>query len=120
MSRSRSSSAAVVVLILFGLLMATSNTVSALTCGETVRKLSHCFQYLSGRNGPTPPRECCDGVVGLNDALATKPDRQAACFCLKRFSTSMNNLNQGLVRNLPGRCNVHLNFAVTPSINCNL
>lgn len=102
------------------LLVAPILTISALNCMEAASSLSPCVSYLTGQtSGLRPPKDCCLAVVGLNNTLRTRSERQAACECIKMYAINLSILKQPLVSSLPRKCHVKLSFAIGPKMDCN-
>ncbi|KAL6998513.1 hypothetical protein U1Q18_008642 [Sarracenia purpurea var. burkii] len=92
---------------------------AGITCGTVVSKLSPCASYL--QKGGAASRPCCNGVRTLNAQARSKPDRQAACKCIKSLVTSIRGRNTyALASSLAGKCNVNLPYKLTPNFDCSI
>jgi hypothetical protein len=90
---------------------------AAITCGTVTSNVAQCIPYLKG-TVPSPSAACCAGVRRLNAAAATKPDRQAACNCLKSAAGAIYGLNNNIAAGLPGKCGVNIPYKISTSTNC--
>ncbi|MEJ4834327.1 non-specific lipid-transfer protein, partial [Enterococcus faecium] len=104
------------VVVLMCMVMGAPIAESAITCGQVTSALSTCINYLK-LGGALPP-SCCSGVRKLNTAATTTPDRQAACNCLKKASSSIKGINLSLASGLPGKCGVSIPYKISPSTDC--
>ncbi|KAK9070002.1 hypothetical protein SSX86_010400 [Deinandra increscens subsp. villosa] len=105
--------ALVVVLIA---LVAARLTESAVTCDLVVSSLTPCETYLT--KGGEVPNICCDGVKTLYKDANTTADRQMACRCMEQAATLVPGINIEYASSLPGICNVHLPYPISPTYNC--
>ncbi|KAH7862302.1 hypothetical protein Vadar_002684 [Vaccinium darrowii] len=113
----KSSTQAVPLLaILMLVLLVSPPSVAALTCGDVVRDIGPCLNYLKSGSG-TPPPPCCTGAKTLASAASSTADKQTACGCLKTASKSMN-VNPATAKALPGNCGISLGFAIDPNMDC--
>jgi hypothetical protein len=106
-----------VAAVLVALFLVSAPAVSAMTCGQVVSMLSPCVRYAMGRERTTSPA-CCSGVRSLNAAARSTADRQTACNCLKRQASGTGGLRPNLVAGIPGKCGVHVPYAISTSTDC--
>lgn len=114
-----SSVKSLIVLLLIALMMViTPYPTSALTCGQTLSKISSCLAYLDNKES-SPSSSCCSGIHSLHNALTTTKSRREACTCLKSASKEIKTLNHSRITSLPKKCGVHLSFEISVGIKCN-
>ncbi|KAI3732576.1 hypothetical protein L1987_63782 [Smallanthus sonchifolius] len=92
------------------------STNGAVTCELVVSSLTPCETYLT--NGGEVPKTCCDGVKSLYKDADTTADRQMACRCMEQAATLVPGINLEYASNLPGKCDVHIPYPISPSFNC--
>ncbi|KAK3024631.1 hypothetical protein RJ639_043255 [Escallonia herrerae] len=102
--------------LLMLLLLLAPSSVAAITCSDVMKDLRPCITYLKSGSGK-PPAPCCAGASALASAASTTADKRAACNCIKSAARSMN-INTELAKALPGNCNIHLSFTISPSVDC--
>ncbi|PIA32479.1 hypothetical protein AQUCO_04500233v1 [Aquilegia coerulea] len=88
----------------------------AITCGQVVTNLTPCLNYLTSGGAIPPP--CCRGVVALNSAAKTTPDRKIACGCLKSAAANAQGIKQQFASALPGKCGVNIGYPISASVDC--
>lgn len=89
---------------------------AAVTCGQVTSYLVPCIEYLQGSSGLSAA--CCNGVMVLNSAARSTPDRRTACNCLKTAASSIPRLDQKKAAALPGACGVNIPYKFSTSTNC--
>ncbi|KAL6981570.1 hypothetical protein U1Q18_023196, partial [Sarracenia purpurea var. burkii] len=105
------------ILLLLSTLLASKCLVSAITCGDVVRDIGPCVNYLTKSSSGLPPAACCAGAKSLASATTTTADKRAACNCMKSASQKVS-VNPSLAKALPGNCGISLGFTVDPNIDC--
>ncbi|TKY63629.1 Non-specific lipid-transfer protein 3 [Spatholobus suberectus] len=96
-------------------------TQAEVTCNQVVSNLTPCISYVV-YGGAKVPSQCCNGIRNLYNLAPTKPDRQAACNCIKNgvrnsgFTYSKFNLN--LAASLPKKCGVNIPYQISPDTDC--
>lgn len=88
----------------------------AITCLDVDRLLSPCSDYLRF-GGISPPKVCCDGLKGLEDACRSKADRQTACNCCKTAAITLQ-IRQQFAERLPNACGITVSVPISPTVNC--
>nr|AAQ96338.1 lipid transfer protein [Vitis aestivalis] len=104
------------VMVICMVMAAPAAVEAAITCGQVASALSPCISYLQ-KGGAVPPA-CCSGIKSLNSSAKTTADRQAACKCLKNFSSTVSGINLSLASGLPGKCGVSVPYKISPSTDC--
>ncbi|KAI3819132.1 hypothetical protein L1987_12956 [Smallanthus sonchifolius] len=89
----------------------------ALTCGDVVRKLSPCLDYL--KHGGKVSSSCCKGVKGLNAAAKTTSEKKTACGCMKNAYKSISGIKADNALGLPKKCDVDIPYKISPNTDCN-
>ncbi|XP_039054845.1 non-specific lipid-transfer protein 3-like [Hibiscus syriacus] len=92
---------------------------AAITCSDVVNRLMPCISYV--QNGGQPTATCCNGVNTLYAQAQTSADRQSVCKCIKSAISGFqySNFNLGNAATLPDKCNLHIPYKISPSIDCN-
>ncbi|XP_062165808.1 non-specific lipid-transfer protein 1-like isoform X1 [Alnus glutinosa] len=91
---------------------------AAVSCGQVQSNLLPCFPYLrNSGNGAVPPA-CCGGIVAVNNAAKTTPDRQTVCDCLKKAASAFSTVNPNVIAGLPAKCKVNVPYKISASTNC--
>ncbi|KAK2988078.1 hypothetical protein RJ640_002019 [Escallonia rubra] len=98
------------------LLLLLAPTSDAITCSDVINDLRPCITYLKSGSG-MPPAPCCAGASAVASAASTTADKRVACNCIKSASQSLN-INTALAKALPGNCNIHLSFTISPNVDC--
>ncbi|KAL9225739.1 hypothetical protein vseg_001629 [Gypsophila vaccaria] len=99
-----------------GILLLIAPQVSqAITCGQVVQWLLPCLNYLKKGVGPTDT--CCKGVRTLYSTATTTQDKRVACACIKQ-SAKAYDINYGYANSLPPKCNVKIDYTITPDFDC--
>ncbi|KAJ3669404.1 hypothetical protein LUZ60_011354 [Juncus effusus] len=97
-------------------LLATSLTSNALTCGQVSSNIAPCMAYARSGQG-SPSAGCCSGVKAVNSMAKSAADRQAACNCLKQLAGG-TSVNAGAAAAIPGKCGVSVPYAISTSTDC--
>ncbi|XP_021756173.1 non-specific lipid-transfer protein 1-like [Chenopodium quinoa] len=105
-----------VCLIFITMMVVAPHAVQAFSCGQVVTMLMPCLNYL--KKGGSIPANCCGGVKDLANLAKTRPDRQAACKCIKPAAKSYG-INYDLANKLPKACGVNYKINISPDIDCN-
>ncbi|KAJ3669394.1 hypothetical protein LUZ60_011344 [Juncus effusus] len=96
-------------------ILATSLTSNALTCGQVASNIAPCMAYARSGQG-SPSAGCCSGVKALNSMAKSSADRQTACNCLKQLAGG--SVNAGAAAGIPGKCGVSVPYAISTSTDC--
>ncbi|KAJ9694166.1 hypothetical protein PVL29_009919 [Vitis rotundifolia] len=104
------------VMVICMVVAAPAAVEATITCGQVASAVNPCLDYLK-KGGVVPPG-CCSGIKSLNSAASTTADRQAACKCLKTFSSSISGINLGLASGLPAKCGVSVPYKISPNTDC--
>ncbi|KAK9740084.1 hypothetical protein RND81_03G010100 [Saponaria officinalis] len=97
------------------ILLISPNASQALTCGEVINDLISCLGYL--KNGGDPSAVCCDGAKKLYNTANTTSVRRVACACIKQAAQAYS-VNYGFANALPPKCGVHVDYKLTPDLDC--
>lgn len=108
---------AVTLLLVITLLVAIAYHGEAIQCSQVNMFLAPCLPYLKAGGAPSVP--CCGGLNSLKAAAPGKPDKQAACQCLKKVANTIPGINDDNAKQLPGKCGVNLGVPFTKSVDCN-
>ncbi|WCJ27828.1 Non-specific lipid-transfer protein 12 [Euphorbia peplus] len=88
-----------------------------LRCGDVVRSMAPCLNYL--KNGGDPSPSCCDGVAKINDQAQTRDDRQQTCKCLQNASMHFSSrIDPSNAQALPSSCGLQLPYDMSLDTNC--
>ncbi|XP_071731075.1 non-specific lipid-transfer protein AP10-like [Rutidosis leptorrhynchoides] len=87
----------------------------SITCLDVDGFLAPCLPCL--RQGGEPPKECCNGLKGLEAACRTKSDRQIACNCCKTAAITFQ-IREQFAEVLPDKCGVHISIPISPTVDC--
>ncbi|KAJ3669395.1 hypothetical protein LUZ60_011345 [Juncus effusus] len=96
------------------LLLTTSLTSNAITCGQVATNIAPCMSYARSGQG-SPSAGCCSGVKALNSMAKTGTDRQTACKCIKQLA---GGVNAAAAAAIPGKCGVSIPYAISTSTDC--
>ncbi|CAL0324629.1 unnamed protein product [Lupinus luteus] len=88
----------------------------AITCGQVVRNVSPCINYL--RSGGAVSAACCGGVKGILSSATTTTDKQTVCNCLKSSVNAIPGYNDANAAALAGKCGVNIPYKISTSTNC--
>ncbi|CAH2077056.1 unnamed protein product [Thlaspi arvense] len=88
----------------------------AIQCSQVNMYLAPCLAYLRG--GGTPSVPCCGGLNSLKAAAPEKPDKQAACQCLKDAANAIPGIIDDNAKQLPVKCGVNLGVPFSKSVDC--
>ncbi|CAN8327208.1 unnamed protein product [Cochlearia groenlandica] len=91
--------------------------VEAIQCPQVNMFLAPCLSYLKA--GGTPSAPCCAGLNGLKAAAPGKPDKQAACQCLKTVANTIPGISDDNAKQLPAKCGVNLGVPFSKTVDCN-
>ncbi|TYH49460.1 hypothetical protein ES332_D10G138400v1 [Gossypium tomentosum] len=116
MARSMSLKLACVVVLC--LLVDAPLAQGAISCDQVKSSLLPCVGYVRGNNARPAPPNCCKGIRSLKSAARIRLDRQAACKCIKSLAADISDINYSVAAGLPGQCNVHIPYKISPSIDC--
>ncbi|CAA0830590.1 Non-specific lipid-transfer protein 4 [Striga hermonthica] len=108
-------SLAMTICLAMSIAMAPPRAQGAITCDFVLRSLSPCLGYL--RRGGSVPPACCAGGRSLFNAVATTPDLQAGCRCVKILVPNVG-ANPVYVNSLPGICGIKIPYKYSPSLDC--
>ncbi|KAB2621819.1 non-specific lipid-transfer protein 1-like [Pyrus ussuriensis x Pyrus communis] len=87
------------------------------SCSQVTQYVGPCIPYF--KSGGAVPPACCQGIINLNGAARTTPDRRTACTCLVNTATTTSGLKPNLVSGLPGVRGVRLPYPMGPNTKCN-
>ncbi|KAG4125752.1 hypothetical protein ERO13_D10G116500v2 [Gossypium hirsutum] len=116
MARSMSLKLACVVVLC--LLVDAPLAQGAISYDQVKSSLLPCVGYVRGNNARPAPPNYCKGIRSLKSAARIRLDRQAACKCIKSLAADISDINYGVAAGLPGQCNVHIPYKISPSIDC--
>ncbi|XP_062091416.1 probable non-specific lipid-transfer protein 2 [Humulus lupulus] len=74
-------------------------------CNKVVQQLTPCLQYVRGKE-PKPSKACCDGAKQLSESSKSKPDRQAACNCIKQAIGGLPDIDTSRISSVPKECGI--------------
>ncbi|KAE9610797.1 putative plant lipid transfer protein/Par allergen [Lupinus albus] len=106
----------VACMVLICMAVVAAPIAQAVTCGQVVRNLSPCVNYL--RFGGAVPATCCGGVKSLVSSAPTTADKRTVCGCLKSAVSAIPNYNDANAASLPGKCGVNIPYKISVSTNC--
>lgn len=89
----------------------------AIQCSQITMYLAPCLSYVKGGGNPPPP--CCAGLSNLKASAPGKPDKQAACQCLKNVANAISGFNDDNAKQLPAKCGVSVGVPFSKSVDCN-
>ncbi|CAH8350529.1 unnamed protein product [Eruca vesicaria subsp. sativa] len=89
----------------------------AIQCSQITMYLAPCLSYVKGGGNPPPP--CCAGLNNLKASAPGKPDKQAACQCLKNVANAIAGFNDDYAKQLPAKCGVSVGVPFSKSVDCN-
>lgn len=105
------------VLVVTFLMVIAYHEGEAIVCSQVNMFLAPCLPYLKAGGAPSPP--CCAGLNSLKAAVPAKPDKQAACQCLKNVASTIPGINDDNAKQLPAKCGVDLGVSFTKTVDCN-
>ncbi|ONI17039.1 hypothetical protein PRUPE_3G134200 [Prunus persica] len=89
-------------------------------CAYAWHEFSNCLRFLTGLYPQYPSRECCDAVRTLN--LVAQGDELAPgniCQCIQDMASVYRiPFVASLIQDLPIKCNAHLSFPISNSMDC--
>nr|GEX18016.1 non-specific lipid-transfer protein 1-like [Tanacetum cinerariifolium] len=91
-------------------------TEGGVTCQLVVSSLTPCATYLV--SGGQVPNRCCKGVKLLYKEASTTKDRQTACQCIEQATKLVPGIKIDNAQDLPGKCDVHIPYKISPTFNC--
>ncbi|GLT78001.1 hypothetical protein SLA2020_495520 [Shorea laevis] len=91
---------------------------AAMSCGQVQTSLVPCIPYISNNGAGGVPPGCCSGIVAVNNAAKTTPDRRSICDCLKKAASAFTAVNPNVISGLPAKCNVNIPYKISTSTNC--
>ncbi|CAF2240716.1 BnaA08g11810D [Brassica napus] len=89
----------------------------AIQCSQITMYLAPCLSYVKGGGNPPPP--CCAGLNNLKSSAPGRPDKQAACQCLKNVANAISGFNDDNAKQLPAKCGVSVGVPFSKSVDCN-
>ncbi|WCJ22403.1 hypothetical protein M5689_004497 [Euphorbia peplus] len=81
---------------------ALSDNLTKVECPVVVKHAQPCLDFVT-KKVPQPSKPCCTGVKQLKTMLKTKPDREAACECIKKMAPGAK-IDPARAMELPKRC----------------
>ncbi|WZZ09562.1 hypothetical protein YC2023_095483 [Brassica napus] len=87
----------------------------AIQCSQITMYLAPCLSYVKGGGNPPPP--CCAGLNNLKSSAPGRPDKQAACQCLKNVANAISGFNDDNAKQLPAKCGVSVGVPFSKSVD---
>ncbi|ESQ53820.1 hypothetical protein EUTSA_v10026585mg [Eutrema salsugineum] len=107
----------ILVLVVTLLIVIAYHEGEAIQCSQVNMYLAPCLPYLRAGGNPSVP--CCGGLNSLKAAAPGKPDKQAACQCLKNVANAIPGIIDDNAKQLPAKCGVNLGVPFSRSVDCN-
>ncbi|KAK0588709.1 hypothetical protein LWI29_004465 [Acer saccharum] len=96
-----------------------NNQLIASSCQLVFDSIPYCFDYLMG-DYFKPSNKCCNHVKKLNMITKhRKGNAQRFCFCIEIMTKGTQPpMIASRIQQLPIRCNTHLSFPISDSMDC--
>ncbi|KAK9905419.1 hypothetical protein M0R45_000172 [Rubus argutus] len=88
-------------------------------CAQTWNEFSNCMRFITGLFSQ-PSAQCCDSVRRLNMmAKSNENGPRNICQCIEDMSRTYGiPFVASIIQDLPIKCNAHLSFPISNSMNC--